>query len=286
MIPMMNIIAWSAKAPWAETRQVEQDLIISRALVDLFADAMLATELRFRGGTALHKLHFPKPLRYSEDIDLVRSAAGPVGPILDRIRQTLEPWLGLAAIDRTASATKLQFRTEAEDGSAEIKLKLEINTRERQAFDPPQAIPYTIDNPWYVGKSNIATFSREELLATKLRALLQRQKGRDLLDLFHVLATFEGLNAARIVECLGLYLERDGTPISRAQAEQRMFAKLAAPRLIADIRPLLSPEQAAQLTDEAIGHAFTVVLTRLISVMPGEPWAKTPEKKKKFGIDV
>jgi len=170
---------------------------------------MLGTELRFRGGTALHKLHFPKPLRYSEDIDLVRSAAGPVGPILDRIRQTLEPWLGMAAIDRTESATKLRFRTEAEDSSAEIKLKIEINTRERQAFDPPQAIPYAVDNPWCAGRSNISTFSREELLATKLRALLQRQKGRDLLDLFQAFEALEDLNAVRIVECLGLYLERD-----------------------------------------------------------------------------
>lgn len=236
--------------------------------------------------TALHKLHFPKPLRYSEDIDLVRSAAGPVGPILDRIRQTLEPWLGMAAIDRTESATKLRFRTEAEDSSAEIKLKIEINTRERQAFDPPQAIPYAVDNPWYAGRSNISTFSREELLATKLRALLQRQKGRDLLDLFQAFEAFEDLNAVRIVECLGLYLERDGTPVSRAQAEQRMFAKLAAPRFIADIRPLLSPAQAAKLTNETIKHAFSVVFTRLIKAMPGEPWAKTPEKKKKFGIDV
>jgi len=286
MIPMMNIVAWSTKAPWAETRQVEQDLIISRALLELFTDPMLATELRFRGGTALHKLHFPKPLRYSEDIDLVRSAAGPVGPILDRIRQTLEPWLGMAAIDRTESATKLRFRTEAEDSSAEIKLKIEINTRERQAFDPPQAIPYAVDNPWYAGRSNISTFSREELLATKLRALLQRQKGRDLLDLFQAFEAFEDLNAVRIVECLGLYLERDGTPVSRAQAEQRMFAKLAAPRFIADIQPLLSPAQAAKLTNETIKHAFSVVFTRLIKAMPGEPWAKTPEKKKKFGIDV
>lgn len=285
MIPMMNIIAWSTRAPWAETRQVEQDLIISRALVDLFADPLLATELRFRGGTALHKLHFPQPLRYSEDIDLVRSAAGPIGPILDRIRQTLEPWLGTAAIDRTDRATTLRFRTEAEDGSAEIKLKIEINTRESQAFDSPRAIPYTVDNPWYGGKANITTFSREELLATKLRALLQRQKGRDLLDLFQAFERFDGLHAPRIVECFRLYLERDGTPISRAEAEQRMFAKLATPRFLADIRPLLSPEQAARLTDDVIRHAFTVVFTRLISAIPGEPWANTPEKKKKFGID-
>jgi predicted nucleotidyltransferase component of viral defense system len=68
MIPQLNITAWSAHAPWPDPRQVEQDLIISRALVEIFNDPLLAAELRFRGGTALNKLHFPQPLRYSEDI--------------------------------------------------------------------------------------------------------------------------------------------------------------------------------------------------------------------------
>lgn len=86
MIPMMNIIAWSQTAPWPETRQVEQDLIISRAIVELFSDPILRNQLRFRGGTALNKLHFPTPLRYSEDIDLVRSRSDRSWP--DRSR----PW--------------------------------------------------------------------------------------------------------------------------------------------------------------------------------------------------
>ncbi len=86
MIPSMNIIAWSKTAPWAEQRQVEQDLIISRALVDMFSDPFLRDHLRFRGGTALNKLHFPKPLRYSEDIDLVRTESSPIGPVLDGVR--------------------------------------------------------------------------------------------------------------------------------------------------------------------------------------------------------
>ncbi len=70
---------------------MEQDLIISRALVGIFSEGMLREALRFRGGTALNKLHFPEPLRYSEDIDLVRTSAGPIGPILDRLRVVLEP---------------------------------------------------------------------------------------------------------------------------------------------------------------------------------------------------
>jgi hypothetical protein len=134
MIPMMNIIAWSHSAPWPETRQVEQDLIISRTIVELFSDDFLQAKLRFRGGTALNKLHFPHPLRYSEDIDLVRTEAGPIGPVLDRVRKVLEPWLGEARFDQSPVAPKLRFRIPAEDpsGAAQIRLKVEINTAEIQ----------------------------------------------------------------------------------------------------------------------------------------------------------
>ena len=284
MIPMMNIIAWSASAPWAEIRQVEQDLTISRALIELFGDPMLAHELRLRGGTALHKLLLPRPLRYSEDLDLVRTTAGPIGPILDRSRERLEPWLGHATFEQSITAPKLRFRVPGEDGTGDIRLKVEINTREIEAFDPPHAIRYSVANPWFEGGAEISTFSREELLATKLRALLQRNKGRDLLDLFEALETFEILDNRRIVECFGLYIERGGTPISRAQAEERMFAKLAAPRFMADIRPLLSPDRAELLTEDAIRRAFVAVFMRLISIMPGTSWAKTSAMKKRFGI--
>jgi Nucleotidyl transferase AbiEii toxin, Type IV TA system len=118
MIPMMNIVAWGNVVPWAEQRQVEQDLIISRAIIDLFADPFLHEQLRFRGGTALNKLRFPAPIRYSEDIDLVRTTPGPIGPILDRVRERLERWLGRANFDQSQVAPKLRFRAQAEDPTA------------------------------------------------------------------------------------------------------------------------------------------------------------------------
>jgi predicted nucleotidyltransferase component of viral defense system len=204
--------------------------------------------------------------------------------LLDRIRETLEPWLGRASFDQSETAPKLRFRAEAEDGSGIIKLKVEVNTREIRAFDPPQTIRYEVENPWYTGGADMATFSREELLATKLRALLQRNKGRDLLDLYHALEAFQDLNTTRLVECFGLYLDGGGTPISRAQAEQRMFAKLAAKRFMTDIRPLLAPEEAAKLTDATTRLAFATVFDKLITAISGEPWAKTPEMKEKFGM--
>ena len=285
MIPAQNIVAWGNVVPWADQRQIEQDLIIGRALVEVFSDDMLRDTLRIRGGTALNKLHFPAPLRYSEDIDLVRTSAGPIGPILDRLRVILEPWLGRAQFDQSPVAPKFRFRVEAEDGGGvPIRLKIEINTREIQAFDGPVSLPLAIENPWFSGQAAISTFSCEEMLATKLRALLQRDKGRDLYDLAHALEIFEDLDVGRIVGMFGRYLGLSGQAISRAQAQERMFAKQANPRFLLDMRPLLPAAQAEALTEESTTASFRRVFTILVDQLPGEPWGRTAAMKERFGI--
>lgn len=285
MIPVLNITAWSAVAPWAEPRQVEQDLIISRAIVALFSDGALRRELRFRGGAALNKLHFPEPMRYSEDLDLVRSTAGPIGPVLDRARAALEPWLGAAAFVQSPVAPKLRFRVPAEDDPAgQIRLKVEINTAETAAHDPVLAVRYRVENPWFSGAADVATFSREEMLATKLRALLQRDKGRDLFDLDHALGVFPGLDVGRVVDLLGLYLARPGLRLTRAEAERRMFAKLGKPAFLRDMRPLLPAASAAALDDAATRRAFANVFGRIIRRLPGDPWVRSAEMAERFGV--
>ena len=246
---------------------------------------MLCDALRIRGGTALNKLHFQAPLRYSEDIDLVRTPAGPIGPILDRLRVALEPWLGWAQYNQSPVAPKFRFRVEAEDaGGVPIRLKIEINTRETEAFDGLAALPLVIENPWFSGEAAIPTFSREEMLATKLRALLQRDKGRDLYDLAHALEVFENLNADRTVILFGRYLGLSGQAISLAQAQERMFAKLANPRFLLDLRPLLPAAQAEALTKESTAASFRRVFTLLVDRLPGEPWGRAPGMKERFGI--
>ncbi len=80
MIPRDYITEWRAEAPWIQDFQVEQDLVISRALVEIFSRPVLHEALAFRGGTALYKLHLKPPARYSEDIDLVQTKAEPAGP--------------------------------------------------------------------------------------------------------------------------------------------------------------------------------------------------------------
>lgn len=282
MIPAMNITAWSKVAPWAEQRQIEQDLVISRAIVELFSDGFLAEELRFRGGTALNKLCFPKPLRYSEDIDLVRTTKGAIKPVLAKIRENIEPWLGTAEFESSRSAPKLIFRADAEDGGPAIVLKVEITIWETDAYDGPALLDYAVDNPWFTGKAAVPTYTHEEMLATKLRALLQRNKGRDLFDLSHALAVIDGLDTARVVELFRRYMDAEGHPLTRAQAEERMFAKLANPTFLSDIKPLLTPDEADQITDEATKAAFTAVFSTLIAGLPGKPWARSDEMTQRF----
>jgi predicted nucleotidyltransferase component of viral defense system len=285
MIPTQNIVAWGNVVPWTDPRQVEQDLIISRALVDIFSDPILRDALRFRGGTALNKLHFPAPQRYSEDIDLVRTSAGPIGPILDQLRAALEPWLGPGQFQQSPVAPKLRFRADAEDRSGvPIRLKIEINTREIEAYDTPTALPLTVTNPWFIGATAIPTFSREEMLATKLRALLQRDKGRDLYDLAHALDTFQDLRIDRIVEIFARYLALSGQILSRAEAQERMFAKLANPRFLLDMRPLLPAALADSLTEESTAESYRRVFTTLVDRLPGRPWSKTLAMKARFAI--
>jgi len=286
MIPMMHIVAWGKTVPWAEVRQVEQDLVICRALVELFRDDFLREQVRFRGGTALNKLHFLKPLRYSEDIDLTRTTEGPVGPIHDRIRAVLEPWMGHGHYDLGLIGPKLTFTIEAEDKSspAPIRVKVETATRERTAYLGATAIPFEVRSPWFTGAANIATFSKEEILATKLRALLQRDKGRDLLDLAHAVVEFQVLDCAKIVACLGKYLAAGDQSIPRAEAEQRMFAKLDDPSFLADVRPLLSADEVEKFDDDAVNAAFSMVFSEFIKRIPGHAWADTPAMAAKYGM--
>ncbi|QPC88864.1 nucleotidyl transferase AbiEii/AbiGii toxin family protein (plasmid) [Mesorhizobium sp. NBSH29] len=284
MIPAQNIVAWGTVVPWADPRQVEQDLIISRAIVALFEDPFLRTAVRFRGGTALNKLHFPTPLRYSEDIDLVRTTAGPIGPVLDALRAALQPWLGQAQYDPSIVAPKLRFRVEAEDGSGvPIRLKVETNISEIEAFDSPLDLPFAVDNPWFVGHTMVPTFSREEMLATKLRALLQRDKGRDLYDLAHALQTFDGSTPRKSSTCLGV-MSGCRAMRSRGRSGRSVLAKLARPRFLTDMKPLLPAAQAELISDESTLLAFRRVFETFIEQLPGDPWVRADEMKDRFKL--
>ena len=271
MIPRAYIQAWSTKAPWPDARQIEQDLIICRALCDLFNAPALKGKIAFRGGTAINKLLFKQPLRYSEDIDLVQTQAEPIGTTVDAIRDALS-WLGKCKREQAGHSMHLVFKfTPEADAQATLKLKVEINTREHESLFPVRPYPFAVESDWYQGKAEIASFEPEETFGTKLRALLQRRKNRDLFDLHHGLEQL-AMDPDKLIACFDHYLALEGQAITRAMAEQRMLEKLTR-SLTEDIGPLLPA--GVRFNDDDAMQAFERVWTDLITRIKGDAWKLT-----------
>lgn len=271
MIPLAFIQAWSQQAPWPDLRQVEQDLIISRALCDLFASPALKDKIAFRGGTAINKLLFRQPLRYSEDIDLVQTKAEPIGETVDVVREALA-WLGKPERQQAQHSMHLIYRFSPEvDADQVLNLKVEINTREHANLFGLGTMPFAVQSDWYKGEAGVVTFVPEELFGTKLRALLQRRKNRDLFDLHHGIDQLS-LDADRVIAAFDHYLAQEETVITRAHAEQRMLEKLTR-SLIEDIAPLLPA--GVRFNDDDALRAFERVWRELIARIKGDPWKLT-----------
>lgn len=242
MIPRADITAWRAEAPWSTDAQVEQDLVICRAVVDLFSNELLAREVAFRGGTALYKLHFSRPSRYSEDIDLVQVAAGPIGPVMDAVRARLDPWLGKPQWKQGQGRATFVYRFESETRPiTPLRLKVEINTREHFCVLGPRHARFEVDNSWHSGASDVLTYAPEELLATKLRALYQRKKGRDLFDLSEALTHLAGLDPDKVVACFTRYLGNEGLRVTRTEFDENLAEKVGDKVFLGDVPPLLAP---------------------------------------------
>lgn len=193
MINRASIAQWNRQVPWSDNAQVEQDLIISRALVAIFSDEFLASQLAFRGGTALHKLYLSPQPRYSEDIDLVQINPGPIKPILFRLGEVLAFMPERVTKQKRYNNTML-FRMESEiPPTVPLRLKIEINCFEHFNELGLVKIPFEMKNTWFSGRCEITTYQLNELLGTKLRALYQRKKGRDLFDLYVASTDFTDL---------------------------------------------------------------------------------------------
>lgn len=237
MIPAAFITEWQAQVPWPERYQVEQDLILSRLMVEIASEALLAGELVMRGGTCLHKLHLPAPQRYSEDLDYVRRTTGPIGPYLDELRGIAERvGLDVASVDRSGQMVHMILDAEATDGPRRIRIKIETNIAETEPFRLTTGIEHSVSSRWWAGAATVPTFALEEMMATKLRALYQRRKGRDLFDIWLVLTT-QKTKPAEIVASLGHYMRE--AVFTYPQLRLNLLDKLADAEFRADLQSLL-----------------------------------------------
>jgi len=240
MIPQRYIEEWRATAPWALDGQVEQDLVIARAMVEIFSDGFLQKLLAIRGGTALHKFYLTPQIRYSEDVDLVHINAEPINPVLKRLRERLA-FLGTKRIVKQHihnNTVVYRFDSEMQPVTT-MRLKIEINTREHLNVFGLKEIPYDVNSSWFSGRCNITGYTVEELLSTKLRALYQRKKGRDLFDLYWALTQLD-VDTEKLIYCYRIYIKNVVTmPPTQKQFLANMSEKLSGKDFREDIYLLL-----------------------------------------------
>lgn len=242
MIPQAYITEWSNAVPWHTNEQVEQDLIISRALVALFSDEFLCENLAFRGGTALHKLYLNPAPRYSEDIDLVQIKKGPIKPILQRIGEVISFFEEERVVKSKANNNTLMYRFNSEySPDIRLRLKFEINCREHFNLLGWNLFPFTVNSEWFTGQCEITTYHLDELLGTKLRALYQRKKGRDLFDLYFANHQAD-LDYDKIIFCYNEYMNFVvGKSPSQKEFLLNMEQKKKSAQFSGDMQGLLSP---------------------------------------------
>jgi hypothetical protein len=141
-----------------------------------------------------------------------------------------------------------------------------LNSREHFTAYGLKDHHFEVRSRWFSGAAEVRTYALDELLGTKLRALYQRKKGRDLFDLGLALSR-DGVSPDRIVEVFALYMNEDGGRVTRAMFEQNLAAKKADKVFTADLAPLLAKSETWNFD-----AAYDCVWRELVGRLPGEPW--------------
>jgi predicted nucleotidyltransferase component of viral defense system len=245
--------------------QVEQDLLLSRLMIEIARDEALGPELAMRGGTCLHKLHLPEPLRYSEDLDYVRATRTGIKPYTEAIGRLAER-LGhtVSSRQRSGQMVRVYLDTEPTEGIGRVRIKIEMNITETESHHPRTTVRHSVETSWWSGEADIPTFEPTELLATKLRALYQRSKGRDLFDLWLGLALLEA-DPDEIVAGLNHYMS--DAAFSFPELRDNLAAKLNSPRFRSDLPALVTRAPA----DYDLHAAADLVLSELGSRLRNAP---------------
>jgi predicted nucleotidyltransferase component of viral defense system len=281
---MRELAAWREHAPWPSDRQVEQDLLLTRAMAAIFSDSFLAGQVAMRGGTVLHKVHLAPAARYSEDIDLVLVGERPEGHVKRALRRVLTPILGephsSATQDLRQRARNLMMPSRVirqeyryaptVGGSSEMRIKIEVNCNEREPFFEIVDLDYPL--PPVVGDRETVTlrsYDLDEMLGTKMRALLQRDQGRDLFDLWWAITPSRPESAdlvqpPRVIAAFTDYMAREGNAVTLGVYDDGLRRKLEKRSFRDDVASMLRPGLPLYDAEDAAA----LVRERLLSLLP------------------
>ena len=162
---------------------------------------------------------------------------------IDRLREVLS-FLGKPVVKQKANNNTLIFRFDSEILPIQpIRLKVETNCREHFNVLGLTKADFRIENQWFSGECSVTTYKLDELLGTKLRALYQRRKGRDLFDLYKALNTVE-VNTEYLIRCYYEYMDFVvDKPPTKKEFLLNMEQKIVDDEFLGDTSMLLRPEE-------------------------------------------
>lgn len=277
-ITRQDILAHQAVVPWAAQYQVEQDLLLCRAMVAVFDDKFLSAQIAMRGGTLLHKVHLAPPARYSEDIDLVVVGTRPPDHIRRAIRRVLTDVLGTPktsvwdtlalAIRNTVKPSRVLRMTHSMRSLIEpnraLGIVIEANVTERKPHRAVVEMPFSFPFRDKAVQTRIKGFDIHEMLGTKMRAMFQRKRGRDLFDLYWALTKSPTpVDPAAIIASFEHYLKQEGTKAGRAEFMGILDNHLKDRGFCSDMQPLLRTD--IHYDPQAAGK---YVKTHLLNLLP------------------
>lgn len=253
-ITRRDILAHQSVVPWSMQYQIEQDLLLCRTMAALFDDVFLSGQIAMRGGTLLHKVHLAPASRYSEDIDLVVVGARPEEHIRRAVRRVLMDVLGKPkasvwdnlklALRNTVKPSRILRMTYSLPSIIEpgrmLDIVVEANVTERKPHLTVVEIPFSFPFREQPVQTRIKGYDIHEMLGTKLRAMFQRKRGRDLFDLFWALTNSASpVDPSAIIESFQHYMKAEGTQAGRAEFLGILDAHLKDRGFCSDMEPLL-----------------------------------------------
>jgi predicted nucleotidyltransferase component of viral defense system len=273
-----DVLSHQSEVPWPSLRQVEQDLLLCRAVAAIFNDAFLKLQVAMRGGTLLHKVQLAPAARFSEDIDLVACGDRPEDHIRKALRRVLSGVLGtpkasvwdaialtVRNVVRPSRVLRMTYGLPSVSvPGAVLEVKIEVNVTERFSHRPLLGIPFEFPFRGKVISTRINGYDIHEMLGTKLRALFQRRRGRDLFDLYWALEhSIPPVDPALVIESFLHYLRKEGTVAGRQDFIDSLDVHLADPGFRSDTDNLLRKG-----IDYDSRQAGRDIQTRLLSLLP------------------
>ena len=255
MITGQELAAWREHAPWSSDLMVEQDFLLSKSVAAIFEDDFLRGQVAMRGGTVLHKGHLAPASRYSEDIDLVLTGDRPPKHIERALKRVLgflgEPSESVVttmqlAVRNLVAKSKIVRTTYTYDptsnDAALAHLKIEVNTSERENHFG--LVPVSIIVPGEPGgtrTTEVQSYDLNEMLGTKLRALLQREHGRDLFDLWwaYKVCSLSRASSKLSPELVGqafrFYMRQEGSSFNAAEVKRELDRRMNSKKFLRDM---------------------------------------------------